>query len=101
MTFGLRFRETATCGSRDALGVLRLLRFVFGGFPDLYLVDPGPGVRIDVNRTLNLRSVLLAFSLVILIFRLDAFSVWIHTHRSEVVQKAALWNERDDQIRKR
>jgi hypothetical protein len=68
---------------------------------DLYLVDPGPGVRIDVNRTLNLRSVLLAFSLVILIFRLDAFSVWIHTHRSEVVQKAALWNERDDQIRKR
>ncbi|SRR2546421_2657769 len=48
MTFGLRFRETATGGSRDALAILLLLRSVFGGFPDLYLVDPGPGVRIDV-----------------------------------------------------
>src|ERR1700730_17509442 len=88
-------------GAGGALGVLLLLRFVFGAFPDLYLVDAGPGTRINVNRTLNLPSVLLAFSLVILIFRLDAFSFWIHTHRSEVVQKAALWNERDDQIRKR
>jgi hypothetical protein len=61
----------------------------------------GAGVRINVNRTLNFRSVLLALSLVTLVFRLDAFSFWIHTHRSEVVQKAALWNERDDQIRKR
>ncbi len=101
MTFGLRFRETATGGSRDALAILLLLRSVFGGFPDLYLVDPGPGVCIDVNRTLNLRSVLLAFSLVILIFLLDAFSFGIHTHRSEAGEKAALWNERDDQIRKR
>jgi hypothetical protein len=90
MTFGLRFRETATGGNRDALGFLLLFRFVFGGFPDLYLVDPGPGVRIDVNRALNLRSVLLAFSLVILIFRLDAFSFWIHIYRSEAVEKAAL-----------
>ena len=89
MTFGLRFRETATCGSRDALGVLRLLRFVFGGFPDLYLVDAGPGTRINVNRTLNLPSVLLAFSLVILIFRLDAFSFWIHGRSSVLVPKGA------------
>ncbi|MEY2603351.1 MAG: hypothetical protein QOH31_1125 [Verrucomicrobiota bacterium] len=84
----------------NALGVF-LFRLVFGPFPDLYLLYVGAGVRINVNRTLNFRSVLLALSLVTLVFRLDAFSFWIHAHGSEVVPKPALRNERVIAVNKR
>ena len=84
----------------NALGLF-LFRFVFGPFPDLYLLYVGAGVGINVNRTLNFRSVLLALSLVTLVFWLDAFSFWIHAHGSEVVPKLALWNERVIAVNKR